>query len=132
MLGALQAAGYRLTTARRAVVEVLHRGGHKSAPQIVAEVQRSYPGVGRASVYRTLALLSRLGALQGSLLRTAQAHYAAARRGHHHHFVCNACQQVIELEECAPASLMEGIERRWGVRIDGHLLEFYGLCPQCR
>ena len=132
MLRALERAGYRLTAARRAVVEVLQRGDHKSAPEVVAEVKRRHPRVGRASVYRTLTLLSRLGALQPSLLRTAQAHYAAARQGHHHHFICNGCRAVIELEECGTAGIVDAIEQRWGVRIEGHLAEFYGWCKACQ
>ena len=132
MLRALERAGYRLTAARRAVVEVLQRGDHKSAPEVVAEVKRRHPRVGRASVYRTLTLLSRLGALQPSLLRTAQAHYAATRQGHHHHFICNGCREVIEVEECGTAELIDAIERRWGVRVEGHLVEFYGWCRLCQ
>ena len=131
MLEALRRAGYRLTAARRAVVEAMQSGGHRSAPEIVAEVQRRHPGVGRATVYRTLAILSRLCAVQPSLLRTAQAHYAAAERGHHHHFICNRCHRVIEFGRCDADALAAQLERQWGVKVQGHLLEFYGLCPSC-
>ena len=131
MLEALRKAGYRLTAARRAVVEVMQHGGHKSAPEIVAEVQRRYPGVGRATVYRTLALLSRLCAVQPSLLRTAQAHYAAADQGHHHHFICNKCRRVIEFADCGAEALAAELERQWGIEVHGHLLELYGLCKSC-
>ncbi|WP_324670423.1 Fur family transcriptional regulator [Geochorda subterranea] len=131
MLEALRKAGYRLTAARRAVVEAMQSGEHRSAPEIVAEVQRRHPGVGRATVYRTLAILSRLCAVQPSLLRTAQAHYAAADGGHHHHFICNRCHRVIEFGRCDADALALQLERQWGVRVQGHLLEFYGLCPAC-
>ena len=132
LLGCLRRAGYRLTAARRAVAEALGRGEHKSAPEVVADVRRRHPRVGRASVYRTLTLLSRLGALQPSLLATAQAHYAPASHGHHHHFVCTACRHVIELEECAMVELIEAVQRRWGVRVEGHLVELRGRCRRCR
>lgn len=131
MLEALKAGGYRLTAARRAVVEVVQSGEHRRAPDIVAEVKRRHPRIGRASVYRTLALLIRLCAVQPSLLQTAKAHYATSDRGHHHHFVCNRCRAVIELDACVGAGFMEELERRWGVQVEGHLLEFYGLCPGC-
>ncbi|MEW6046577.1 MAG: Fur family transcriptional regulator [Bacillota bacterium] len=131
MLEALRRAGYRLTAARRAVVEAMQSGEHRSAPEIVAEVKRRHPRVGRASVYRTLAILSRLCAVQPSLMRTAQAHYAAAEQGHHHHFICNRCHGVIEFGQCGAADMARQLERQWGVRVEGHLLEFYGLCPAC-
>lgn len=131
MLHALRRAGYRITGARRAVAEVMQSAGHRSAREIVEEVKRRYPSVGRASVYRTLSLLSRLCAVQPSLVGTARAHYVASEQGSHHHFICNRCRRVIEFDECTAAAVAKDVERRLGVRIQGHLLEFYGLCGAC-
>lgn len=131
MLEALKLAGCRLTRARRAVVEAMQSTGHRSPREIVEEVRRRHPEVGRATVYRTLAILSRVCAVQPSLLGTARAHYSASDQGNHHHFVCKACHRVIEFDECSAAGMVEDIEGRLGVRIQGHLLEFYGLCASC-
>ncbi|WP_324716771.1 Fur family transcriptional regulator [Carboxydochorda subterranea] len=131
MLQALKAAGYRVTAARRAVVEAMQSSGHRSAREVVEEVRRRHPGVGRASVYRTLAILSKVCAVQPSLLGTTRAHYSAADQGSHHHFICNRCHRVIEFDECTAAGMVGDIEQRLGVRIQGHLLEFYGLCRSC-
>ena len=58
----LEEEGFKLTQARRAVIDALAKEReHLTAPQVVEAVGQRAPGVGRASVYRTLELLARLG-----------------------------------------------------------------------
>ncbi|MEJ2151199.1 MAG: transcriptional repressor, partial [Chloroflexota bacterium] len=57
----LRDAGYKITGARRAVLSVLHEsGGHITSSDIVERVKAHDPTVGRASVFRTLELLTNL------------------------------------------------------------------------
>lgn len=127
----LRQAGFKLTPARHAVVEVLAKARkHLTAPQVVQAVSKRAPGVGRASVYRTLKLLARLGMVQVSSLGRAATTYVLCDE-HHHHVICRTCHETVEFEDCDLEQLEKALSKRLGYRIEGHLVEFYGRCPQC-
>ncbi|WP_374689083.1 Fur family transcriptional regulator [Promineifilum sp.] len=130
---ALTGRGYRLTAARRAILAALAgSGGHVTADDLAALVHRRAPRIGRMTVYRTLDLLCDLGLLRPVYQGSGAAHYILMEDGHHHHLVCSRCGRVVEFDECALGELTEAVARRFGFRVEGHLLEFYGRCIDCR
>lgn len=129
---ALQDKGYRLTAARRAIVEALvTSGGHVSADDLAERVRRAVPNVGRMTVYRTLDLLSELGLIRPVYQGTGAAHYILLEDGHHHHLVCSNCDQVIEFDECVVQEISEVLGGRYNFQVQGHLLELFGICSDC-
>lgn len=131
--GALEERGYRLTAARRAILETLiDSGGHVTADDLADRVRARNPQVGRMTVYRTLDLLSDLGLVHPIYQGTGAAHYVLLHEGHHHHLVCTRCRQVIEFDDCSLQDLARMVGDRFGFQLQGHLLEFYGLCPACQ
>ena len=42
------------------------------------------------------------------------------------------CACVIEFEECVLAEIEEMVSGRFNFHIQGHLLEFYGMCADCK
>src|SRR3972149_10860531 len=96
LLQRLEDQGHRLTPPRLAVVAaVLNRHGHFSVDDILGKV----PGVGRATVFRTMKLLAETGAVCRVLLNDGSLHYRVRRRrGHHHHVVCTSWVGVQELD----------------------------------
>lgn len=125
-------AGYRLTLPRRAVLEVLEAEGQHLKPQQVMErAQAIHPSVGRATVYRTLELLSRLGLIRPMYLGDLAPSFSRSAGGHHH-VVCTVCGAAVEIEECAAEDLSQTLSDRLGFRITSHLLEFAGLCADCQ
>jgi Fur family ferric uptake transcriptional regulator len=89
--------------------------------------------IGLVSVYRTLELLTGL-----SLVRRvhgqADCHgYVLASPGHHHHLVCRGCERAVEFSGGDDLSvLLQRIEGETGFLVDGHLLQLFGLCPECQ
>jgi len=125
--------GHRLTAARQAILQVLiSSGGHVSADQLAEMVRDQFPQVGRMTVYRTLELLSELGVIRPVYQGTGAAHYILLEDGHHHHLVCACCDQVIEFEECVLEEIERVVGGRFNFQIQGHLLEFYGVCAECK
>ncbi len=130
---ALQEKGYRLTTARQVILQVLaSSGGHVTADDLVALVHEEAPGVGRMTVYRTLDLLSELGLIRPVYQGTGAAHYILMDGGHHHHLVCSVCHQVIEFDECVLGEIERLVCDRYQFQMQSHLLELYGRCPNCQ
>ena len=130
---ALAARGYRMTAARRAILDALTAApAHLTADELADAVRGVAPGVGRMTVYRTLDLLCEIGLLRPVHQGPGAARYVLMQDGHHHHLVCSDCQRVIEFDECAVGELAEMVSRRYGFTVEGHLLEFYGRCADCR
>ena len=124
----LQERGRRATTPRRRVIAAMGGlGEHFSAE----EVAQRAPGVGRATVYRTLRLLREQGMLCRVLLEGGMSRYRLTERGHHHHLTCTSCGAVQDFSDY-DVSGVEELARRAGFTMEGHWIEIYGRCAVCR
>ncbi len=64
----VQTAGFKLTLPRQAVLEVLESSdGHLTPAEVLERAQAIYPSLGRATVYRTLEVLTNLGVVRPDL-----------------------------------------------------------------
>src|SRR5260221_1917872 len=132
-LDAMRDAGYKLTGPRLTILEVLDEsGGHITSAELLSEVERCDPSIGRASVFRTLDLMIKLGIIWTSVQGGSTIHYMLMPGGHHHHIICTGCDKLIEFEDCRLGALIATLEREHNVHVEGHLLELYGLCEECR
>jgi Fur family ferric uptake transcriptional regulator len=128
----LKRAGHKLTAPRRAVIQVLEEEGqHLSPNEVLAHGRHIYPRLSRASVYRTLDLLTGLGLIRPIYLHDTSQRYVTGRGGHHH-LVCTHCGAAFEFETCHADQLAASLSERFGFEIRNHLLEFYGLCQDCK
>lgn len=129
----LREAGYKITGARQAVLAVLIENvGHLTSAEIIQMVGERDPSIGRASVFRTLDLLSELAIIRPTYLDPQTPTYVLMSSGHHAHIICTRCHVVTELDECRICDLIGEIESEHEIRFTAHLLEFYGLCASCR
>ncbi|MEQ8673658.1 MAG: Fur family transcriptional regulator [Aggregatilineales bacterium] len=129
----LRDAGYKLTNARLTVLDVLeNHNGHMTSTEVVDAVAGVDASIGRASVFRTLDLLSQLAIIRPTFLESSMTPtYVLMPGGHHHHIVCTNCNRVIHFEDCGLEMLTHKLQAQFGVQITGHLLEFYGRCEVC-
>ena len=130
----LRDAGYKLTNARLTVLDVLeNHNGHMTSTEVVDAVAEADSSIGRASVFRTLDVLSQLAIIRPTFLESSMTPtYVLMPGGHHHHIVCTNCNRVIHFEDCGLEMLTHKLQAQFGVEITGHLLEFYGRCEVCR
>lgn len=133
ILQKLRDAGYKITSARRAVLSALQQsGGHLTSADVLTQVEAQDPTIGRASVFRALELLTGLAIIRPTFLKASTPTYVLmSERGHHSHIVCTQCARIVELDECVVDSLTDQIEANYRIRLTGHLLEFYGTCEEC-
>jgi Fur family ferric uptake transcriptional regulator len=130
----LRENGYRLTPQRRAVLRVIFAtNGHLTPAEIHRGVSVEYPGIGLVTVYRALEMLGRLG-LICEVHSGGNCHSYLVRRPqeHHHHLICSDCGRVVDFAGCDLDSLAARLSRETGFAVEGHLLEFSGLCPACQ
>ncbi len=129
---ALRASGYKLTTPRLTILNILEKSaGHLTAAELLMRVEEHDSSIGRASVFRTLDLMIKLGIIWTSVQGGSTVHYMLMPGGHHHHIICTHCATRIEFDNCHLAGLIERLEEKYGVRVEGHLLELYGVCKDC-
>jgi Fur family ferric uptake transcriptional regulator len=128
----LKEAGYRLTKPRRAVAHVLLG---TQIPLSIEEIHTRLDDrtINRVSIYRTIHLLCDLGVVRRLQFHEGFARYELADTfgSHHHHFVCNLCGRVEDIDACPLAATEQAIIRRTRSRITSHSLEFYGVCGAC-
>lgn len=129
----LRDSGHKLTSARLAVLAALEgTHDHLTSSEVIERVTAHDSSIGRASVFRALDLFTRLSIVRPTYLSgSATPTYVLLPGGHHHHFVCLRCGRVIEVEGCGLNDATHDLEAQLGVRVTGHLVEFYGQCAAC-
>lgn len=128
----LRDAGYKITPPRLAVLEVIEQEGeHLDPAQILRRAQSIHPAIGRATVYRTLELLTQLNIVRPIYVGEHGPTYIRAEGGHHH-LVCSTCGIVVDFDQCMAGEMTRELSERFGFQIQSHLLEFYGRCAKCQ
>jgi len=127
-------AGYQPTPSRRLVAElVAGRTGPFSAAELLELARRRRATVGRATVFRTLELLSSLRIVERLVLPDGSMGYVGCDPdAHHHHLVCSACGNGVDIADGDLGRVVDDIGRRNGYRIQSHRIELFGVCPDCR
>lgn len=125
--------GFRLTPQREAVLSAA-RGSddHPTARDLHARVREELPGVGVATVYRTLDLLRDHGLLLELQLGDDPVARYDANTGNHHHVVCTDCGAIGDVDIALPASVTQQAEQASGFEINAAELQFVGRCAPCR
>jgi len=141
--GKFRRSGYRITIPRQAILDVLLRTeGHLSAEDVYVEVRKGYPQIGLTTVYRTLELLARMGIVFKFDFGDGRSRYELSEGPegfrHHHHLVCTGCGRIIDYTEYIDSEkdlidkTESGLSKKYGFKINNHLIRFYGLCDSCR
>jgi Fur family ferric uptake transcriptional regulator len=127
-------AGYRITAPRRAVIEIMLQSESPLSPQEIFEQGRAiHPKLGLVTVYRTLALLEAFSLVR-RVHRDDGCHgYVLASPGHRHPVVCRECGRTVEFLASEDLdTLIAQVEQSTGYRVEDHLLQLEGLCPDCQ
>jgi Fur family ferric uptake transcriptional regulator len=122
-------SGHRMTEPRRVLLAAMGELGDQFTAE---ELAAAAPGVGRATVFRTLRLMLELGTVCQVVLDDGAVHYRLTSGGHHHHISCSECGAVVDFAACDIDDLLLELSRRTGYAIEAHRLEVYGRCAACR
>ena len=129
----LTAAGERVTRQRLLVANALAADGRQqTAEQLYRRLRRREPGIGRATVFRTLETLVDAGVARRLELDGHIYAYVACLPAHHHHVACTRCGRVEEIDEAYVTPIAERLAHDMGFEIDDARLDFYGRCATCR
>jgi Fur family ferric uptake transcriptional regulator len=125
----LERLGLRVTAPRRELLAAItDLGDHFSAERLA----EAAPGVGRATVFRTLRVLLDAGVVCQVVEPDGGIEYRVTALGHHHHLLCADCGAVDDFAGCDISDLLEELAARTGYEISAHRLEVYGRCADCQ
>lgn len=134
----LKEKGLRMTVPRRIILDALAASEkYQSAEEIYHTIHVDEPGIGLATVYRTLVLLNKLGIVTKLEIGEGKARYELAETEHHHLIVCEQCFKVVKYsdfttqEKDSFAALEKLVEQTYKFAIHRHVVQYYGICPEC-
>ena len=130
-LGALSEAGFRSGGGRRRVIELL---GREDCALTALEIDERLPDAGRATVYRALEQLERLGLVRRVDVGGDAAAYERVDPSghHHHHIVCERCGRVIAFEDERLEKAIVALAKRPDFKVSSHEVTLRGECARCR
>ncbi len=129
LLRRLDEEGVRLTGRRELVVNAIADKPGSFTPEALVDELRPH-GIGRATVYRALDVLERLGVLTRVHLGACHA-FTVCDEGHHHHLLCSTCKAVVPIDATVIESEIRKLAQRLRFQVDTHMLEFAGRCANC-
>jgi Fur family ferric uptake transcriptional regulator len=132
----MRSKGLRLTGQRLVLARLLEEATeHLDAEQVFALARERDPSIHRATVYRTLNTLKRLGLVDELDLMhvSGERHYYEIRpRTLHIHLVCTSCKGVEEPSGSFWETLKQRVEDENGFRPEVVRIEMAGICAKCQ
>ncbi len=110
----------------------LRQKSHLSTEDFYLQLRKKHPGIGYATVHRTLKLFSECGIASERNFGDGQMRFEVNLGNEHHdHLVCTDCGRIIEFEDQQIEKLQRDIAHKHNFFIKDHRLELYGLCSDC-
>lgn len=124
---------FRMTPQRQAVLDAVRSSeGHPTVDQIHQDVQDKVPGLGMATVYRTLDLLVE----HGLVLQLRIGEHPVARYDgnldRHDHVRCDRCGSIWDVDLRLPTSVLTRAREATKVDVVDYDLQLTGICQSCR
>jgi Fur family ferric uptake transcriptional regulator len=110
----------------------LRQDSHLSTEDFYLQLRKKHPGIGYATVHRTLKLFAECGIAAERNFGDGQMRFEVRHDNEHHdHLVCTECGRIIEFENQQIEQLQLDVAQKHNFFIKDHRLELYGLCQAC-
>ncbi|MEU9702470.1 Fur family transcriptional regulator [Streptomyces sp. NPDC014870] len=132
LLERLRGRGWRMTSQRRVVAEVLDGDHvHLTADEVHVRAAERLPEISRATVYNTLGELVSLGEVVEVSTDGRAKRYDPNAHHPHQHLVCSRCGTIRDVHPHGDplADLPAG--ERFGFTVSTAEVTYRGLCPSC-
>jgi Fe2+ or Zn2+ uptake regulation protein len=129
----LQSNGYRLTNARKAVVETVAGTTSALNPlEVYEQAKSACPSLGLVTVYRTLEKLEELNLIQRVHQPGGCNAYLPHANGHQHLIICQQCGKASYFEGDNLEAFFERVAGEHGFTVREHWLQLFGMCEECK
>jgi Fur family ferric uptake transcriptional regulator len=125
----------RITVQRQVIIDtVFSTDKHFTAEELLDWSRAKDKSVSRATVYRTLPLLTESGLVRemdfGKDYKFYDPNYA--EHPNHNHIICQDCERIVEFESDKIAKLEDEISHELGFSIKSQRLQITGSCEQLK
>ncbi|MEU9097738.1 transcriptional repressor [Streptomyces sp. NPDC048361] len=132
LLERLRGRGWRMTSQRRVVAEVLSGEHiHLTADEVHVRAAELLPEISRATVYNTLGELVSLGEVMEVSTDGRAKRYDPNAHRPHHHLVCSGCGTIRDVHPVGNRLDDLPAEERFGFSLSRAEVTYRGLCPSC-
>ncbi|MBI3876493.1 MAG: transcriptional repressor [Verrucomicrobia bacterium] len=124
-----------MTSQRMAIIEtVFSTEEHFTAEQLLDWARKRDKSVSRATVYRTLPLLTESGLVREMDFGKDYKYYDPNYADHpnHSHIICGDCEKIVEFESEKIAKLEDEISHKLGFAVKTQRLQITGTCEQLK
>ncbi|MFQ5767546.1 MAG: Fur family transcriptional regulator [Acidobacteriota bacterium] len=133
----LRNEGLKMTRERRLILEAICRlEGHFRPDDLLVYFKKTGVEISRATIYRTLEILTAAGLVIRENFKGGGAHYERAHKvqghAHHDHLYCTSCGAILEFHDEEIERLQDQVCRRFGFVAHSHTHMISGLCRACR
>lgn len=131
----LEGKALRLTSQRQVIVEtVFSTEEHFTAEQLLEWSRARDRSISRATVYRTLPLLTESGLVRELDLGKDQKVYDPNYANHpnHNHIICHDCERIVEFESEKLERLESEITRNLGFSLKAQRLQISASCDELK
>jgi Fur family ferric uptake transcriptional regulator len=131
---ALRPAGGKRSGKRDRILEIfLRQEGHLSADDLVEIVRCEAPGIGRATVYRTLQWMVGAGVARKVDFGEGRSRFEPSyRHPRHYHLICSTCHRSSEFLSSDIETLIEEVAAERKFAPTQQVVQIYGTCDDCR
>jgi len=127
----LRAAGLRVTRPRLAVLAEVAAHPHADVETIATGARARLGSLSTQAVYDVLHALTAADLLRQIEPAGSPARFELARGDNHHHLVCRACHDVVDVPCATGAAPCLQASDDAGYLIDEAEVTYWGLCPAC-
>ncbi len=128
----LRENGHKLTPQRLAIARILSDSrGHPNVEKIYEQLQKDYPTMSLATVYRNVMLLKSLGEILELGFPDESNRYDGNKPYPHPHVICVRCKKIVDPDLATLEDITAEIADETGFRILTHRLDFFGICGDC-
>ncbi len=133
-ISSLRPAGGKRSTKRDRILSIFVRQqGHLSADDLCDLVRHEDPGIGRATVYRTLQWMVGAGVARKVDFGDGRSRFEPAyRHPRHFHLICTVCHRSFEFLSSDVESLLEEIAGARSFTPAQTVVQVSGTCDACR
>ena len=126
----LERHGLRVTKPRTLVFDVLLRSHN---PLSNVDIFKQIGTIDRASVYRTIESLIKIGAVKEVYIGWKKLYELTDTFSpHHHHLRCIKCGKLSHVSDASFEKSIESIASDRGYKLLAHHFEIDGICPDCQ
>lgn len=105
---------------------------HVTAQELFEKASEKDNSIGFATVYRFLRALADQKIVTEVRMGGQASRYELTPMDHHDHLTCTSCGKICEFENEKIEQLQLQVAGHFGFQLTNHILELYGICPECQ